>query len=142
MFVTLLVVLHATVVHPFSMGAPQGACSDGVPQHGVRPQASTAPFRVAISSDKVKGGDRVSVQLSVVDSAGNPFIGFLLQARNSTSGELSGRFYKQDSKDEYTLLNCLNLNVSCSVCSFVQSETSLLDICYAKRFECILRRHL
>jgi hypothetical protein len=94
------------------MGAPQGACSDGVPQHGVRPQSATAPFRVAISSDKVKGGERVSVQLSAVDSAGNPFIGFLLQARNLTSGEFSGRFYKQDSKDEYTLLNCPNLNVS------------------------------
>ncbi|CAG0921479.1 unnamed protein product [Notodromas monacha] len=108
----LLATLLATLailtapVSPYSMGAPPAAaCGDGVPRHGPSPQKSPAPFRISVNADEVDSGNSLSVQLAAADD-GEPFIGFLLQAKNSTNGVLSGQFLRENDNDVYLFLNC------------------------------------
>lgn len=64
----------------YSAGAPDSACSDMVPQHGAIPQQSPAPYKLLLSTNSVRAGNEVQLELRG-NGKGDLIKGFLVQAR-------------------------------------------------------------
>ncbi|XP_076034442.1 putative ferric-chelate reductase 1 homolog [Oratosquilla oratoria] len=84
----------------FSIGAPDTACDSMVPGHGSPPQSSDTPFFITADKTEVSSGDKVQVIMSSPN--GDPFKGFLIQARDTNTDKILGTF----SSKEYKFLTC------------------------------------
>nr|WDQ26754.1 venom peptide [Acharia stimulea] len=82
MFKYMLLALSVAVyVECYSIGAPNSACVDMTPGHGVPARSDNAPYTVTTSSKIVKAGTPVEVVIAAKDSS-KPMKGILLQARH------------------------------------------------------------
>lgn len=82
MFVYLLIALAAFAAPALgnANGAPNVACDDMIPQHGVNPQSSIAPYKIIVSKNEGKSSDVIVVTIQG-NTASDTIKGFLLQGR-------------------------------------------------------------
>ncbi|CAH2265238.1 jg19782 [Pararge aegeria aegeria] len=85
----------ATLANGFGQGAPQGACKDMTPGHGVPPQSTPAPYVITPSTKAVKAGTPMEVTISG-KTASNTIRGLMLQAR---AGDKIVGTFKVDPND-------------------------------------------
>jgi hypothetical protein len=78
--VIFLCLMAVVATNAYSTGAPEEACADMKPQHGVDPQPSTAPYQVSLSKNRIRAGDRVDVTIRGVRRT-DTIKGFMVQAR-------------------------------------------------------------
>jgi hypothetical protein len=116
--VTCCIVILTANVDSFPWGAPQLSCNECVPGHGGALPQSNANIPFEITTDKTVAyteygstllPDRVKITLKALNPD-TPFLGFLLQIRNESTGAPTGRFTK--IRDDCLLMNCNGLNVS------------------------------
>ncbi len=72
--------MTVVATNAYSTGAPDEACFDMVPQHGVNPQSSKAPYEVKLSKTQLRSGDRIDVTINGL-KRGDTIKGFMVQAR-------------------------------------------------------------
>lgn len=63
MFIALVCVIPA--VYTYSDGAPEGACDNMIPQHGIEPQASAAPYKIFLSSKQLDSTKNQQVNIKI-----------------------------------------------------------------------------
>lgn len=78
--VILICLMAVAATNAYSTGAPDEACFDMVPQHGVSAQASRAPYEVHLSKNQIRAGDRVDVTIRGLKRT-DTIKGFMVQAR-------------------------------------------------------------
>lgn len=102
----ILICLTAVVsTNAYSAGAPGEACFDMIPQHHVDPQSSKAPYRIQLSKNQLRSGDRVDITISGL-SQSDTIKGFMVQAR---VGETPvGKWIVDKSNSYGQPLNCGN----------------------------------
>lgn len=89
-FTTTILFLAPSISHAFPSGAPDHACKDLKPGHGVEPTSGPAPFQLTAERDAVSAaGDQIKVTLG--SSSGTTFKGLIVQAINSKD-EPIGKF--------------------------------------------------
>lgn len=86
MFVYLLIALTAFAAPAWgnAKGAPNVACIDMVPQHGVSAQSSVAPYKVLVSKNEAKSSDSIVVTIKG-NTPADTIKGFLLQGREGAT---------------------------------------------------------
>lgn len=93
------------LIKPFYIGAPDEACFDMVPQHGVDPQSSKAPYQVHLSKNQLRSGDKVDITIHGLKQT-DTIKGFMVQAR---VGETPVGKWLVDKNNSYgQQLNCGN----------------------------------
>lgn len=63
--IVIALVCAVPAVYTYSDGAPEGACEDMTPQHGVDPQASDAPYKIFLSSTQLDSTKNQQVHVKV-----------------------------------------------------------------------------
>lgn len=91
----------------YSSGAPNGACVSMLPQHGVDPQESPAPYKLLLSANSLRAGDEVELELKG-NGQGDLIKGFLVQAR--VGNEAIGQFKVSPNNKLAQTLSCGNGN--------------------------------
>ncbi|XP_066965921.1 putative ferric-chelate reductase 1 homolog isoform X2 [Macrobrachium rosenbergii] len=80
----------------YSRGAPDTACGDLMPGHGLVTQGTPSPYTIAPGAASVEGGKRMLVTLHTRDDE-RGFMGFLVQARNpDDESQIVGTFFTTD----------------------------------------------
>lgn len=106
MFVRVFILI-ACVALPtawgYSDGAPNSACGDMTPQHGVNPQQSPAPYKLLLSTDTVRAGGEVELELKG-NGKGDLIKGFLVEAR--VGNKPIGKFKVSPNNKLAQTLNC------------------------------------
>lgn len=88
-----------------SIGAPEAACFDQIPQHHVDPQSSTAPYGVHLSKTQLRSGEKTEVTIHGLKKS-DTIKGFMIQAR---VGETPVGRWVVDKNNAYGQpLNCGN----------------------------------
>ncbi len=93
----------AVYVEGYSLGAPNSACVDMVPGHGVPPKKETPPYTITTSTKIVKAGTPMEVVIST-DDPKMLMKGLLLQARHGN--DPIGTFTISPKDNFSQLLNC------------------------------------
>lgn len=91
----------------YSAGAPSVACGDMVPQHGVAPQQSSAPYKLLLSTKSVRAGNEIQLELKG-NGKGDTIKGFMVQAR--VGDQPVGLFKVEGNNKLVQTLNCGNGN--------------------------------
>ncbi|XP_037039998.1 putative defense protein Hdd11-like [Bradysia coprophila] len=78
--VILICLMAVVATNAYSSGAPDDACFDMVPQHGVNPQSTVAPYRVFLSQSQIRSGGKVDITIQGVKRS-DTIKGFMIQAR-------------------------------------------------------------
>lgn len=91
----------------YSAGAPNTACGDMTPQHGVDPQQSAAPYKLLLSTNSVRSGGDVELELKG-NTEGDLIKGFLVQAR--VGDQPIGQFKVSPNNKYAQTLSCFNGN--------------------------------
>lgn len=63
--IVIALVCAVPAVYTYSDGAPEGACEDMTPQHGVDPQPSDAPYKLSLSSKQLDSAKSQQVHVKV-----------------------------------------------------------------------------
>nr|QTY40882.1 venom polypeptide precursor [Doratifera vulnerans] len=104
MFKYLVLALSVAVyVECYSIGAPESACVDMVPGHGIPPQKEAPPYTITTSTKIVKAGSPMEVVITAKDPK-KAIKGLLLQARQGD--EPIGTFTVAPNDNFAQLLNC------------------------------------
>ncbi|XP_076307162.1 putative ferric-chelate reductase 1 homolog isoform X5 [Tachypleus tridentatus] len=92
-----------------SSGAPPLACEKMIPKHGVPPQNSSAPYIISAKIKLDSYGNVSEVSVTISSSRGEPFKGFLLEARlkANSSHIIDGKF---TADKDSLLINCNSAN--------------------------------
>lgn len=108
MFVYVLIALAAFAAPAWgnANGAPNVACENMIPQHGVEPQASIAPYKIIVSKNEVKSSESITVTIQG-NTPSDTIKGFLLQGRVGTTP--TGSFVPESHSH---FLNCGTPDVS------------------------------
>lgn len=108
MFVYVLIALAALAAPALgnANGAPTVACEDMIPQHGVSPQSSLAPYKIFVSKSDVKSSESITVTIKG-NTPADTIKGFLLQGRAGTTP--TGSFVPEGHSH---FLNCGSADVS------------------------------
>lgn len=75
----MMMAIITPAAHAYSAGAPTSICDSMVPAHHTDAQTSESPYRLLVSSNKVRHGDVVTVTIDGVTAA-NTIKGFLVEA--------------------------------------------------------------
>ncbi|XP_076833523.1 putative ferric-chelate reductase 1 [Brachyhypopomus gauderio] len=111
LFLALMGVCRWTGTFSYSAGNIAGACEDMMPLHtSFKPQATTAPFGITVSSTTYTPGDLITVTLKAVVNGTN-FKGFMLQARKTGVTGAVG-YFSSSSTTQFRLHNCSNTQSS------------------------------
>jgi len=103
--ISLVVLLYVTAVSwAFHTGAPEVACGDMTPQHGVSPQTDRSPYRIIMQKKQVSPGETVDILLTA-PTAGPPFKGFFIQVHPRNGDKPVGEF-SPDSDENAQPVNC------------------------------------
>lgn len=78
--VILICLMAVVATNAYSSGAPDDACFDMVPQHGVGPQSSAAPYQVSLSRNQIRSGDKIDVTIRGIKRT-DTIKGFMIQGR-------------------------------------------------------------
>lgn len=115
MFVYVLIALAALAAPSLGNlnGAPNAACVDMIPQHGVSPQSSVAPYKIFVSKSDVKSSESIVVTIKG-NTPTDTIKGFLLQGRVGTTP--TGSFVPEGHSH---LLNCGTPDVSIKFTNFL-----------------------
>jgi len=101
--VMVMVMMTVSPVISYSMGAPDAACSAMTPGHQHQPQEGPVPANLTLSSDFVRPGDMLGVELKTRES--QQFKGFIIQARSAKDkGNQVGSFVV--SGDQASYMTC------------------------------------
>uniref|UniRef100_A0AAU6PAZ2 Venom peptide n=1 Tax=Comana monomorpha TaxID=1555636 RepID=A0AAU6PAZ2_9NEOP len=104
MFKYIVLALSVAVyVEGYSVGAPESACVDMVPGHGVPPRKEKSPYTITTSTKIVKAGSPMEVVISTSDPT-KLMKGILLQARDGDKP--IGTFTLAPNDNFAQLLNC------------------------------------
>lgn len=111
MFVYVLLALAALAAPALgnANGAPNVACKDMIPQHGVSPQSSIAPYKIVVSKSETKSSESIVVTIKG-NTPTDTIKGFLLQGRD---GETPIGSFVPEGHSHF--LNCGSADVSISV---------------------------
>lgn len=122
-FVSIALICAVPSAYSYSSGAPESACKDMVPQHPVDPQPSAAPYKLNLSTDKLRAGKDESVSLKIQgNSAGDTIKGFMIQAR---IGDKPVGKFNIKSKKHAQLLNCSG---GAGVSSFIDFSNRIFGV--------------
>ncbi|KAF5282713.1 hypothetical protein FQR65_LT02710 [Abscondita terminalis] len=121
--VAFLLVL-AAYVNGNELGAPELACVDMVPQHGVDPKETSFPYSVSVNKDNIKQGD--TVEITVSGDKEPDFKGFLLQVRDSKNKPV-GTFIITSSHKSAKVLQCDSKNVAATHKSKDDKQTVVVE---------------
>lgn len=117
-FATLAVVCCSmfVVVRGYESGAPVLTCRTMIPGHGKAAQVSAAPYRIVVSENVTSSRVRVTL---TAPRPNDYFIGFLVEARTSGTGEDAVGSFVQVPQDSQTL-DCNEVIVSTYTMLFMQ----------------------
>lgn len=91
--IILLVALSVvSTAWAYSGGAPEGTCDDMTPKHPVDPQRSKFPYKISVSKNEIKAGEKVDITVGGSKS----FKGFLMQVRDDNKKAV-GQFVIPDN---------------------------------------------
>ncbi|XP_050530347.1 putative defense protein Hdd11 [Daktulosphaira vitifoliae] len=112
-FVSLGAFAYLQTSQGYGTGAPVEVCDDMLPQHGPPSQTGPSPYSLTINRKSVKPGETLSLTLSAKD--GTKFQGFLIHARDITTGKPVGWFQplpanksQKEFKGKWKLITCPN----------------------------------
>lgn len=94
----LLLLIFAVSCMSFPTGAPasQSVCDSMTPNHaGALPQESASPYQLVVSSNSIKSGEILTVEIQANDE--RSFKGFLLMARTNTEN-IVGEFMQDENE--------------------------------------------
>jgi len=113
----MLVLLVQRQVSSFSMGAPDSACENLLPGHGIGPQNSPSPYQIKLAPIDDPSGRRL-VNVTITGPAGG-FAGYVVQARPESGGNPLGSFEVQsDVGKTYTCGSGLKVIYFYFLCDF------------------------
>lgn len=105
-FVSIALLCAIPSTYSYSAGGDyiKGACDDMTPQHHVEPSTSPVPYKLNLSTNKLRAGKDEPVTLKIQGkSAGDTLKGFMIQAR--IGNKPVGKFIIK-SKKHAQLLSC------------------------------------
>ncbi|XP_065331692.1 defense protein l(2)34Fc-like [Cloeon dipterum] len=91
----------------FPTGAPEVACQDMTPQHGVEPQPEPSPYWAEITKKEERIFD-----FTIYGDETNNIEGFMIQARDRSTSQPLGTF--DAVENEVKLINCLGGTGNCA----------------------------
>lgn len=89
----------------YSAGAPPTACDDMTPQHGVDPQKSAAPYKLELSTNRIRSNGEIELELRG-KGKGDLIKGFLVQAR--VGNQPIGQFKVAPNNKQVQTISCGN----------------------------------
>lgn len=78
--VFLVCLMAVATTNAYSNGAPDMACFDMIPQHGVDPQSSKAPYQVQLARNQIRSGGQIDITIRGLKQS-HTIKGFLVQGR-------------------------------------------------------------
>lgn len=99
------ILLFASSVDSFGIGAPSKACFNGIPQHGVPAQASRSPYCIKLSRNQMKSGESLNIKVSG-KTENATFTGLLIRAM--VDNQIVGNFQLPTESPYVQFVDCGN----------------------------------